>query len=107
MEKLIDRRRICAFLAVFAAFAAQAALKVEESADGTFAVLRDGVAVATGIRPVMDREVKFEKSFQTLKDGTRVWNRWNESKGDNFRFEIAERADGAASRCRRRTAAPI
>ncbi len=92
---MIDKQRMCALLGVFAAFAAQAGLKVEETADGTFSVLRDGVAVATGIRPAMDREVKFERSFQTLKDGTRVWNRWNASKEDDFRFEIAERADGA------------
>ena len=83
----------CAVLALVAT--SQAALKVEESADGGFNVLRDGVAVATGFRPILDREVPFQKSSATLKDGTRVWNRWNTDKNDNFRFEVAERADGA------------
>ena len=74
---------------------ADAALKVEETDSGVFNVVKDGVAVATGFSPVLDRDVSMKRSFIVSKDGSRVWNLWNECHDDNFRFEMVERADGA------------
>ena len=91
--------------AVFAAGAAlssaSAALTVEERGEG-FAVLRDGTVVVEDVRVDLgpnagpdDAGRAAQRSFATLADGSRVWNRWNETRDRRFRLEVAERADGA------------
>ena len=81
-------------LALAFALDSRAALTVRETKDG-FDVLRNGVAVATGFKPILDKEVKYERSESKAADGSKAWNFWNKDKDDNFRFEIVERADGA------------
>ena len=70
-------------------------LSVRETADGVFSVCQGGRVVIADIRPTLSRDVACRKQQMTLRDGSRVWNRWNEENVDRFRFEIVERADGA------------
>lgn len=72
------------------------ALEVAER-DGGFSVLRDGKTVLSSVSPIAGdlAGADVKTSFATLADGTRVLNRWCEEPDRNFRFEIADRADGA------------
>ena len=73
-----------------------AALQVVET-DGAFRVLRDGVtlvdAVTADVGDLGGAEVK--RAFAVGEDGARVWNRWCEDRAHRFRFEVAQRPDGA------------
>ena len=85
-------------LSAHVGFAANAAaLTVAEDAEGRLSVLRNGKVLVGSVEPVTGdpapREVK--RSFATLPDGAKVWNRWCEEKVGRFRMEVVERPDGA------------
>ena len=84
------------WLAAATGMSAFGALDVSEQ-DGRFSVLRDGKTVLSSVSPVAGdlAGADVKTSFTALADGTRVWNRWCEDSEWNFRFEIADRADGA------------
>jgi len=76
---------------------ARASLSVNESADGTLSLLRDGETLVSSVEAVTGepKPAKIEKSFQVAADGAKVWNRWTSDKEGRFRLEVVQRPDGA------------
>jgi len=69
---------------------------VVDRRNGTFDVLREGRPVAScSVKRGACDEADVKSSVVTLPTGTRVWNRWSESRDRRFRLEVAEREDGA------------
>ena len=83
--------------AVCSGLQAVAALKVEEAADGTLSILRDGRAFVVAVEALGGAPAPrtVERSFATAADGSKVWNRWSPEKEGRFRLEVVERTDGA------------
>lgn len=87
---------LCAVVAS-GAFIADAALCVVERPDG-IAVLKDGEVLVERTEISLGGDGilgQVKKSSAILPDGTKVWNFWCEEPLRKFRFEAAERADGA------------
>ena len=86
-----------AALVLCAAGTVSAGLTVEER-DGMLSVTDDGRTLVTSIEAFRGEgipDADFRRSFAELADGTRVWNRWNETRDGRYRLEVAERPDGA------------
>ena len=82
-------------LAFLTAFAVMADLAVEQHGEN-FVIKRNGKVLFESLQmetsvPLSKLPVK--KSFQTLKDGSKVWNRWCEERGNRFRLEVADKSD--------------
>ena len=79
-------------------WAGAGAFSVEEK-DGEFRVLRRGKVLLESVRAVAldDGGLGLEpkSSSATLKDGTRVWNRWSEARETRIRLEVAVKGDGS------------
>lgn len=76
---------------------AYAKLSVKQVGDN-FAIYNDGQLIVERLESNMDSVARPEcvkRSFATLPDGTKVWNKWCEDKEARYRLEVAERADGA------------
>ena len=86
-----------AALVAMSSLAASAGLRVEDK-DGVLSV-RDGdrvvVSQVAAYRGEGVDETGSRRSFATLADGTKVWNRWSEARDGRYRLEVAERPDGA------------
>lgn len=63
---------------------------------GTYYILRDDVVISSvNVRMGDCLATGRKTAFEILQNGTKVWNVWDESQHDGYRFEIAARSDGA------------
>ena len=82
-------------LLFFSPLAVLADLAVEQQGEN-FVIKRNGKVLFESLQvetsvPLSKLPVK--NSFQTLKDGSKVWNRWCEERGNRFRLEVADKSD--------------
>ena len=94
----VEMKRLLAVALALCGGWAEAKLTVSEGTDGTFALRRDGKTVVPRIEPVVGGVKDLSgarRSVAKTADGGKVWNVWSEEKDGRFRFEIAERPDGA------------
>lgn len=88
--------KILSFILTFFTLALlHADLSVEPQGD-KFVIKRDGKILFESLW--METSVPLSKlpvktSFVTLKDGTKVWNKWCEERGNRFRMEVADKSD--------------
>lgn len=80
---------------VAAAVTANAGIFTVEEKAGNLSIRRDGREFIRSIAVEAGSPADVRRSFTTLSDGTRVWNRWSEEPKSSFRLEVADRADGA------------
>ena len=70
-------------------------LAVEQQGDN-FVIKRDGKVLFESVwaeTSVPLKKLPVKSSFVTLKDGSKVWNKWCEERGNRFRWEIADKSN--------------